>query len=194
MQFPLKIAFKILAVSPQLSVTDAAGVEIGYVRQKLLAFKESVTVFADQSQGQAIYHLQADRIIDFNANYSFSDAQGRAVGSARREGLNSMWRAHYLVSMARDPIFEVRETSAWVRLADNLLSQIPLVGLLGGYFFHPVYDVSRIGGGGILRMTKRPALLETDFLIEQTGPIAPDEQVTLLLALMMIVLLERARG
>lgn len=194
MQFPLTITFKILTLSPQLSVTDATGTQIGYVRQKLLALKESVTVFADDSQSQALYNLQADRIIDFNANYSFTDGQGGAVGSARREGLNSMWRAHYLVSMARDPIFEVRETSAWVRLADNLLGQIPLVGMLGGYFFHPVYEVGRIGGGTVLRMTKRPALLETDFLIEQTGPISPDEQVTLLLSLMMIVLLERARG
>jgi hypothetical protein len=43
-------------------------------------------------------------------------------------------------------------------------------------------------------MTKRPALFETDFEIEQLGPILPEEQVVALLGLMMIILLERSRG
>lgn len=204
MQFPLSIAFKILTITPQMYVSDGQGQPIGYVRQKLLAFKESVTVFTDETQTTPIYAISADRIIDFTANYHFADAVGRPLGHVRREGVRSMWRAHYVISVGDRPTFEVNELSAWTRLADNLISEIPFVGAFTGYFLNPTYIVSRIGGSGTsqattshpetLRMVKHPALLETNFAIEQSGPIAPDEQVCALLGLMMIILLERSRG
>lgn len=195
MQFPLEIVFKVLALAPQLYVRDATGQSIGYVRQKLMAFKESVTVFTDETQAQPIYTINADRVIDFTANYHFADASGRPLGHLRREGMSSLLRAHYVISVGDRPTFEVREESAMVRLADSIFGQIPFVGALSGYFFNPKYNVSRITGGTeTLRMVKQPALLETHFAISQAGPIAPDEQVSVLLGLMMIILLERSRG
>jgi uncharacterized protein YxjI len=195
MQFPLEFVFKILALAPQLYVRDATGQPIGYVRQKLMAFKESVTVFTDETQSRPIYKINADRVIDFTANYHFADASGRPLGHLRREGMRSLWRAHYVISVGDRPTFEVREESAMVRLADSILGQIPLVGALSGYFFNPKYIVSRIAGGTeTLGMVKQPALLETHFAISQAGPIAPDEQASVLLGLMMIILLERSRG
>jgi hypothetical protein len=194
MQFPLKVVFKVLTFVPQMSVRDAAGSEIGYVRSKLFAFRENVTVFSDETQTRAIYAIQADRIIDFTANYHFTDAAGRALGMVRREGLRSLWRAHYTISVGDRPLFEVREQSAFVRFADSLFGEIPFVGLLSGYVFNPKYIVSRLAGRECLVMTKRPALLETDFNIEQMGSLGPDEQVCALLGLMMIILLERSRG
>jgi uncharacterized protein YxjI len=194
MHFPVKITFKVLALAPQMWVRDATGAEIGYVRQKLLAFKESVTIFADESQSRPIYAIAADRVIDFNANYHFADAGGTPLGHVRREGFSSLWRAHYVISVGDRPIFEVREASALVRMLDNLVGSIPFVGIFTGYFLNPKYLVTRLGGGETLLMTKKPALLETDFDIEQIGPLAPDEQVSALLGLMMIILLERSRG
>lgn len=194
MEFPISIAFKILTLVPQMYVRDARGTEIGYVRQKLLAFRERVTIYSDETQARPIYAIEADRIIDFNAVYHFSDPSGRRLGDVRREGMRSLWRAHYVISVGDRPTFEVNEESAWVRLADNLVSDIPFVGAFTGLFLNPTYIVSRIGGAEALRMVKRPALLETDFNIAQTGPISPDEQVSALLGLMMIILLERSRG
>jgi hypothetical protein len=195
MQFPLEIVFKILALAPQMYVRDASGQSIGYVRQKLMAFKESVTVFTDETQAQPIYTINADRVIDFTANYHFADPAWRPLGHLRREGMRSLWRAHYVISVGDRPTFEVREQSAIVRLADSIFGQIPLIGALSGYFFNPTYIVSRMSDGTeALRMVKRPALLETHFAISQVGPITPDEQVSVLLGLMMIILLERSRG
>ncbi len=195
MQFPLQITFKILALAPQMYVQEASGRQIGYVRQKLMAFKESVTVFTDDTQARPIYTINADRVIDFTANYHFADASGRPLGRIRREGMRSLWRAHYVISVGDRPAFEVNELSAWVRLADSIFGQIPFVSALSGYFFNPTYIVSRIADGGeALHMVKSPALLETHFAISQSGPIDPDEQVSVLLGLMMIILLERSRG
>lgn len=194
MQFPLQIVFKILALSPQMYVNDAAGNAIGYVRQKLLAFKENVTIFTDESQSTPIYTINADRVIDFTANYHFAEADGTPLGLVRREGVRSLWKAHYVISVGDRPTFEVNEQSALVRLADNLVGEIPFVGALTGYFLHPTYVVSRIGGPEALRMVKRPALLETHFEISQSGAVSPQEQACVLLGLMMIILLERSRG
>ena len=107
MQFPLQITFKILALAPQMYVQEASGRQIGYVRQKLMAFKESVTVFTDDTQARPIYTINADRVIDFTANYHFADASGRPLGRIRREGMRSLWRAHYVISVGDRPAFEV---------------------------------------------------------------------------------------
>ncbi len=194
MQFPLNIAFKILTLAPQMHVRHAAGQQIGYVRQKLMAFKESVTVFTDETQTRPIYTINADRVIDFSANYHFADASGRPLGHIHREGMRSLWRAHYVISVGERPVFEVHEESALVRLADSIFGQIPFLGALSGYFFNPTYIVSRIGGTEALRMVKRPAFLETQFSITRSESISPEDQVSLLLGLMMIILLERSRG
>lgn len=194
MQFPLRIRFRLLTLIPQLDVRDAAGASLGHVRQKLFAFKEDVTVYSDDTLSTPIYTIRADRVIDFSANYAFADASGRPLGRLRRQGMRSLWRAHYLIGFGDQPVFEVREESAWVRLGDSIVGQIPFLNVLTGYFLNPKYLVSRSDGSPVLRMTKRPALFETDFEIEQLGPILPDEQVVALLGLMMIILLERSRG
>ena len=46
MNFPLTLNFKKLALSPQISVTDASGRLLFYVKQKAFKLKEAVTVFA----------------------------------------------------------------------------------------------------------------------------------------------------
>lgn len=194
MIFPVKIVFKLLALAPQMYVADGSGNGIGYVRQKLLAFKESVTVFTDDTQTKPIYTIKADRVIDFNARYEFMAPNGAALGSLKREGVRSLWKAHYMIAVGDSPTFDVHEESAFVRLLDNLVGQIPFINLLTGYFFNPTYIITRVGGGEALRMVKRPSLFESTFTVDQKGSLTPNEQQCALLGLMMVILLERSRG
>lgn len=194
MQFPIQIAFKLLAIAPQMYVRDQGGQNLGYVKQKLLAFKEKVTVFADDTQAQPIYTIGADRVIDFNAEYHFTNAQGVRLGSAKRSGMRSLWKAHYIIDVGDSPAFEVHEESAFVRMVDGLIGEIPIVGMLTGYFLNPVYLVTRSNGSPALRMTKKRALLESLFTIEKQADLSDAEQEAVMLGLMMIILLERSRG
>jgi len=194
MSFPLDVRFKILTLIPQLYIHDASGRPVGYVRKKFWAFKEDVTVFQDDTMSAPLYRINADRVIDFRASYSLSDSNGRRLGAVRRKGARSLWRATYEVLVGETHTFTVTEQSVLVRFLDLLIGEIPLNGLLTGYFLNPAYVLARAGGGDAVLMTKRRALLESNFKIEKTGQLSEDEQLVVTLALMMIIFLERSRG
>ncbi len=194
MQFPIQIVFKLLALAPQMYVNDGAGQQLGYVRQKLLAFKEKVTVFKDDTQTTPIYSIAADRIIDFNAEYHFANAAGARLGSVQRSGMRSLWRSHYVININGASAFELHEESGWVRLVDRVIGEIPLVGFLTGYFLNPKYNVTRMQGTPALQVIKQRSLFESTFTIEKRVELTAQEQEAVMLALMMIVLLERSRG
>lgn len=195
--FPLRLSFKLLAFAPQFYVHDANGASLAYVKQKLFKFKEAVTVFADDRQTEVRYQIQADRVIDFSAQYNFTDAQGATLGCVKQRGLRSLWKAGFDVLDNGQPIFRINEKSMLTRFLDALFGQIPVIGLLSGYLFQPAYEVSRPDGQQVMVLTKQPALFEGRFDIDlATGsaPLSAREADQLLLSLMMIVILERNRG
>ena len=197
MNTPLELRFKTLAVAPQIAVTDAAGAVVLYVRQKAFKLRESITVFGDAAQTHALYRIGADRVIDFGARYTIDDAAtGGTVGTVRRQGMRSIWRAHYELERDGAAVLEVREENPWLKVVDQLVGEIPLVGLVSGYILHPAYRVTRAGtGDALLRMRKEPSFLESRYSIRPAGPAAGDDDQRLaVLGLLLIVLLERRRG
>jgi hypothetical protein len=194
MTFPLDVRFKILTLVPQLYITDAGERPIAYVRKKFWAFKEDVTVFNDDTMSTPRFRINADRVIDFRASYRLSDTAGQMLGVVRRKGARSLWRATYEILVGDTHTFTVTEQSVLVRFIDLLLGEIPVIGLLTGYFLNPAYVLTREGGGEAVLMTKRRSFFESNFKIEKTGQLNDDEQVVVALALMMIIFLERSRG
>lgn len=195
--FPLRLTFKLLAFAPQFYVQDANGAAVAYVKQKLFKFKEAVTVYADERQADVRFQIQADRVIDFSAQYNFTDAHGASLGCIKQRGLRSLWKARFDVIDHGLPIFDINEKSMLTRFFDGLFGQLPVIGLLSGYLFQPAYEVTRPGGELVMTLTKKPALFEGRFDIEldQAGkPLSAREADQLLLSLMMLVLLERSRG
>lgn len=194
MEFPLQLRFKLLALAPQLTVTDAAGATVGYVQQKLFKLREAVTVYGDTDKRRANYEIAADRILDFSASYHFRATDGRPVGAVRRRGMRSLWRAHYEVVADRQNVeFEIVEANPWVKLVDGLVGSVPVLEFFTGYFLHPAYDVLR-GEEIVARMVKQPAFWEGRYSIERLAALTPDEEERVLLSLLMVVLLERERG
>ena len=194
MNYPLDISFKLLAIAQQLSVTDAQGNLVFYVKQRAFKLKEAMTVFADREQTRPLYRINADRILDFSARYRFTDTEGRELGSVKRQGMRSIWKAHYNIYEGERAALTVREENAWVKVFDSLFGELPVVGMFAGYLFHPAYLVARADGAVVLRMEKQPAFFEGKFRVEQRGPLREDEEVRALLGLVMLILLERSRG
>jgi hypothetical protein len=193
MEYPLTLSFKVLTLASQFSVTDARGQLVYYVRQKLLKLKEEVTVFADTDQQQPLYQINADRVLDISARYHFSDPQGIRLGSVKREGLRSLWRAHYNIEGGPGPL-TIREENPWLKVLDTLFGSIPILGMFSGYVFHPAFLVSRSDGAVVMRLQKQPAFFESKFTLEKRDELDQDEETRILLSLIMMILLERARG
>ncbi len=191
--YPLECNFKLLAFAPQVRILDSAQRLILYVRQKALALKEDVKVFADEKQTQQLFQVKADRIIDFSARYTITTVDGQPFGGLKRQGAKSLWKATYEI---HDPggnqIGLIQEEEPWLKVADAILSEIPIVGFLT-IWINPAYKVS-LRGQEVLYLKKQPSLVERKFRIEQRGPMSDTEEALLLNCVIMLMLMERSRG
>jgi len=194
MEYPLDLSFKLLSWGPQISVTDAGGNLVFYVKQKALKLKEAVTVFADAEQTQTLYTMSADRVLDFSARYNFADQAGTGLGSVKRQGVKSLWKSHFDIMDGETVVLTIQEENPWVKILDALFTSIPIVGMFSGYVFHPAYLVSRPEGEVVMRLEKLPAFFEGKFKIEKKTDLEATEETRALLSLLMMLLLERARG
>ena len=194
MKFPMHLTFKKLALAPQITVTDADGTLQLYVKQKLFKLKESVTVFADREQTRPLYRINADRIMDFSARYNFTDEAGNELGAVRRQGMRSLWRSRYDILRGDTVIMGIQEENPWVKVIDGLVGEIPIVGMLTGYMFHPAFAVTHPNGATVMRLVKEPAFFEGKFLIEKQWDLPEEDQTVAVLSLVMMTLLERQRG
>lgn len=195
MNFPLKLEFKKLALSPQIAVYDANNNLLFYVKQKLFKLKEAITVYADREQTRPLYKINADRVIDFSANYHITDENGMGIGSIKRNGGRSLWRARYDIMNGNDmAIMRIEEENGWIKFLDGFFREIPIIGLFGGYVFNPVYLVERPDDSLALKVSKQPSFLESSFMIEKQTDLTEQEQLQTILGILMMTLLERTRG
>lgn len=194
MNYPLRISFKLMALAQQLSLVDSTGNLVFYVKQKMFKLKEAVTVFADAGQTRPVYTINADRVIDFSARYRFADTTGRVLGSVKRQGMKSIWKARFDIFDGETNVMTISEENPWTKVFDGLVNEIPIVGMFTGYFFNPAYVVTRLDGRPVMRLVKQPSFFESKFNVEKLSELAPDEEVRVLLSLAMMILLERRRG
>ena len=196
MNFPLNFRFKILALAPQAVVTDASGQQICYLRQKLFRFREKVEVYSDSSRKTLIATITANKVIDWSARYTVPDPEGNEIGSVGRQGMRSLWKAHYDVFNPGDNVsdFSIREENPWAKVMDGLFGQIPVLSFFTGFLFHPSYLASRSSGEAAIRLKKVPAFQEGKFTISKVGELSAPEELNILLSFLMVNLLERRRG
>lgn len=193
MQFPLELSFKILALANQIYIRDAGGNLSGYVKQKMFKLKEDINIFADEQQTTLLYNIKADRVIDFSANYRFTNAAGQPLGSIKRQGMRSIFKAHYDVSDSSGAVvFSIKEENGWIKVLDALVGELPIIGMSTGYLLHPAYRASD-GSHDLARMEKQPAFFEGKFRLEKLQA-SPEQEQLILLSFLMLTLLERARG
>jgi uncharacterized protein YxjI len=194
MNYPIDLSFKLLALASQIRMTDANGQMLGYVKQKLFKLKNEITVFSDESQTNPLFGIKADRIIDFSAKYNFTAANGAPLGSIRRKGMRSIWKAHYEIYDGETLAMEIHEENAWVKVFDALVGEVPVLGMFTGYLFNPAYLVKRPDGTLIARVQKQPAFFEGKFQLTPQMQIPADQETRLLLGVLAMVMLERMKG
>ncbi|MES2569547.1 MAG: hypothetical protein V4710_05775 [Verrucomicrobiota bacterium] len=197
MRFPLDFRFRLFTIAPQITVTDSAGSEVCYIKQKAFKLRESVTLYRDSSQSTLLGKIEADRIIDWSARYTFHDADGKPFGAVGRSGARSLWRSHYDIfdgASSKQSAMSIQEESVMKRMLDGLLGQIPVLGMFTGYFLNPTYKITTTDGQLVARLRKKASFLDKHFQLEKLADLTAEQELEILLSCLMMTLIERNRG
>lgn len=195
LQYPLNLKFKLAVINPQFSLTDASGKSVAYVKQKAFKLKEDISVYTSEAQTSLQFKIKADRWLDFNASYAFTDPSGVDVGRIVRKGGRSLWKASYEIydeNGKQDLLLQ--EDNAWVKVIDSLIGEIPVLGMFTGMFLNPKYNITRPDGTLVAQLVKKPDLISRAFTLEKKAAYEEGEETRIVLGTMMMVLLERTRG
>ena len=196
LNYPLDFKFKITTLASDFNITDRNGNYVAYVRQKMFRLKEDVIVFSDESRTKELFNIKANQWIDFNASYMMTDLlTGKKFGSLARKGVRSIWKARYDIIDEKDkPIYQINEDNGWIKVFDSFLGEIPILGMLTGYFLNPSYTVKDNAGKEYFRLKKMPSLVGRRFQLERLIDIDDEDESLVVLSFLMMVHLERARG
>ena len=193
--YPLNFQFKITSLANDFNVKDANGNSLAYVRQKMFKLKEAISVFSNENRSDLLYKINADRIIDFNASYSFTNANEEVIGSVGRKGAKSLLKAHYeIFNQDNKQEFVINEEKPWAKVGDAVLGEIPILGMFTGYFCNPRYAIKRADGTIVARLSKEASFMGRKFQLEKLSELNEREGERMVLAIMMMSLLERRRG
>lgn len=108
---------------------DAQQRLVAYCKLKAFKLKEDLRVYADESEAQELFNIQARQVIDFGATYDVVDsATGVTMGALRRKGFKSMLRDEWaLLAPDEREIGSIQEDSAALalvrRFATNIIPQ-----------------------------------------------------------------------
>jgi hypothetical protein len=161
----------------------------------MLKLLEEVQVFNNESRSEVNYIIRANRWLDFTATYTFTSRMGYEIGRIVRKGWASLWKAHYeILDDKQQSDFVIREENPWAKIFDSMLGEVPFLGLLSGYLFHPAYIVMRPNGSVVVRLVKEPSFWGRKFTVSKLAELKTDEEERVVLGLMMLILLERQRG
>ena len=196
LNYPLDFKFKITTLASDFNITDRNRNHVAYVRQKMFRLKEDVIVFSDESRTKELFNIKANQWIDFNASYMMTDLlTGKKFGSLARKGVRSIWKARYdIIDEKEKPIYQINEDNGWIKVFDSFLGEIPILGMLTGYFLNPSYTVKDNAGKEYFRLKKMPSLVGRRFQLERLIDIDDEDESLVVLSFLMMVLLERARG
>lgn len=196
LNYPLDFKFKITTLASDFNITDKNGNYVAYVRQKMFKLKEDVIVFNDESKSKELFRIRANKWIDFNASYSLNDlVDNKNFGRLARKGMRSIWKASYDILDANDqPKFKIQEDNAWVRFWDSFVGELPIIGMFTGYFLNPSYTVTGMDGKAYFKLKKMPSFFGRRFQLDRLIDIDDQEESLVVLSLLMMTLLERARG
>ena len=195
MNYPLTLDFKKIALAKQATLTDASSTPIAYGRQKILKLKEELEIFKDKTKEKKVCSIKANKVLDFSAAYIFTDLNEESFGSIKRKGFRSIWKATYLLMDSKDNYYAtIHEENPYAKVLDELLGWIVGVGYLLNYILNPSYIINTKEGKELFRITKEPSFWGGLFKIEKLSEIDDSEEMRCLMAIFMMIFLEKSRG
>ena len=153
---------------------------VAYAKQKRLAFRESFTVFSDESATRPIIAIRADRKIDIRSVMRVSDpATGTVFGLLRKLGRASLVRSTWEIEQPGVPVVTVRERNVVVAILRRIWGLIPYAEYVPiPWVFH--FDGTS-GGVTVLSHTRRWGIRDR-YVLEVHSPML-DRRLVIALAI-----------
>jgi uncharacterized protein YxjI len=191
MTLPILFTFKFWTFKNEITTTDQNQNQY-YINQKFWNLKEKIEIF-DREGGDLHYVIDADKVIDIGAIYYISDNQGQKLGWIKNHGLKSFWRASYaFYNQQHQLIYTLKERNIWIKIADAIFSEIPVIGWFTGFIFNPEYDVIDSDNQIVATLVKVPGFWSRQFKLESKVVSSSDK--LLLLGVITSLIFQRHRG
>ncbi|HEY0638303.1 MAG TPA: hypothetical protein VGD67_11705 [Pseudonocardiaceae bacterium] len=100
------------------------GPVVGFAEQKRLAFKEQVTIYADEGKGRVLAGFKARRVIDLGSGYDVVDGDGRPIGLFRKDFGASLLRSTWHVEQPGRPTVSGQERSVPVAVLRRFVESL----------------------------------------------------------------------
>jgi uncharacterized protein YxjI len=169
-------------------VQGQPGVLIAFAKQKRMAFKESFTLYGDESGGRAVLTIAADRRLDIRSAMTVRDPAGTVLGQLRKKGAASLFRSTWELDQPGLPVVVVQERSVAVALLRRLWGMVPGIGDVPvPWVFH--FDGTDPSGRTVLTHTRRWGLRDR-YVLEVLDP-ALDARLAIALAICLDALQKR---
>jgi len=151
-------------VTPLAVGETPAGPPIAFVRQKKLAIKEHIRFFADDSEQQELFHIQAQSWLDTGGSrYDVVDATDGKIGVLHHVFGKSLLRSTWSVSDAQEQEVAVaRERSQAMAILRRAIDFVPDVG---GLIPIP-YNFDILAGEGVIGRMDRKFQLRDRYVLD----------------------------
>jgi uncharacterized protein YxjI len=120
---PLQNTYRIL-----LDAAGEPGQLVAFAKQKRMAFKESFTLYGDESASRPVLTITADRRLDVRSTMTVRDPAGAVVGTLRKRGAASLLRSTWEMEQPGRPVVLVQERSLAIALLRRFLDIVPWLG------------------------------------------------------------------
>ena len=161
---------------------------IAFAKQKRMAFKESFTLYGDESGSRPVLTIAADRRIDIRSTMTVRDPSGAVVGQLRKKGAASLLRSTWELDQQGLPPVVVQERSVAVALLRRLWGMVPWLGDVPvPWVFH--FDGTDPSGRTVLTHTRQWGLRDR-YVLELHDP-AYDGRLAIALAICLDAMQKR---
>ncbi len=168
-------------------VAGEPGPLLAFAKQKRLAFKEQFTLFRDETAGEPVLSIRADRRVDVRSAMTVRDPSGAVLGTLRKRGAASLLRSTWELEQPGLPLVVVEERSLAVALLRRLWGLVPVVGNVPvPWVFH--FDGRTPRGEVVLSHTRRWGMRDR-YVLDVSPPY--DQRVAIALAICLDALQSR---
>lgn len=170
-------------VTPLAVGETPAGPPIAYVRQKKLAIKENIRFFADETESQELFHIQARTWLDTGGSkYDVVDAHDGNIGVLEHVFGKSLLRSTWRVSSPLgEEVAIAHERSPVLAVLRRVIDFVPDVG---GLIPIP-YNFDILANGSVIGTMNRKFQLRDRYVLDLSADA--DKQLDRRLALALAI-------